>query len=148
MVHIVVSNPAEKTWKKPPVASEYTTRGAAAMAAKGQPTRTPKAATATVALGLFPKSTSADARVIAYMEKVLGKKPGMSTMQVKIFIPRFLNLLHIGPRANWDAKYSCKYSTNKCNARENILWLCSRKCRIKQFEILQGKFNRCKPEAL
>ena len=75
IVHKVVINPAKKTRMKLPAINEYTTRGAAAIAANGQPVRTPNAATATVASCLSPKSTSAEARVIAYIAKELGKRP-------------------------------------------------------------------------
>lgn len=75
IVHKVVINPAKKTDTKLPAINEYTTRGAAAIAANGQPTRTPNAATATVASCLSPKSTSAAASVIAYIAKELGKRP-------------------------------------------------------------------------
>ncbi len=45
IVHKVVINPAKKTRMKLPAINEYTTRGAAAIAANGQPVRTPNNAT-------------------------------------------------------------------------------------------------------
>jgi hypothetical protein len=107
------------------------------MAAKGQPTRTPNAATATVALCcLLPESTRAAARVIAYIEKLLGSKlvlalkhPLLMQRMPRVYIPILAPYRRVttatrvasvtadrNPRASLKVKNTCTCNSQYCIA--------------------------------
>lgn len=69
-----VAAPVKKTRKKDPVLNADRTNGSAANTENGHPMITLNAATPTTVLD-FWDSSAADARVIPYIENVLGKKP-------------------------------------------------------------------------
>lgn len=69
-----VRSPDKNTRLNPPLINEQTVTGRTTKIEKGQPMITPTAATET-AKAYFSSRNSAEERVTAYIEKVLGKKP-------------------------------------------------------------------------
>lgn len=74
ITHIEVISPDRKTLLKLPLSNEYIVTGRKTKTEKGQPTRTPAAATETAKV-YFSSRKRAEDSVTAYMENVLGRKP-------------------------------------------------------------------------